>query len=316
MTSPWLASGFAPSAVPSSAKASSSPGRNADARNTAAWVPAHPLSSACSTKRLVSSTQVASRTTPARRKSSQDARAASAAALSRTPRPCADISTRQPAPSAIAVVASREPASATITSRTMPAAAPETNAASVGNSARSLSCVAITTLSMIRCPSSAPDTAFIYRPAPRAEKEPPRFRSPAEPPVGLPPLHAAEQGLCSCFVRCPKLGSSHGSLVCSRQTPAGAHVLLAQPPCAGGRLCPPSFTLAGGDREAASRRRRPRYAGRGRGRGRRRSPPRPGRAVERHRPLRAARSRRLRRRLAKFRGAAAVQDLGDHRLHP
>src|SRR5215467_8771096 len=139
---------------------------------------------------------------------------------------------------------------------------------------------------MIPCPSSAPDTVLIYRLAPRAEKDRRSF--------GLPPLRVAEQGLCSCFVRCPKLGLSHGSLVRSRQTPAGAHVLLAQPPCAGGRLCPPSFILAGGDREAASPRRRPRYAGRGRGRGRRRSPPRPGRAVERHRPLRAARSRRLR----------------------
>src|SRR5262245_24073143 len=245
-------------------------------------------------KRLVSSPQVASRTTPGRRKSSQDARAVSAAALSRAPRPCADTSTRQPAPSAIAVVASREPASATITSRTMPAAAPETNAASVGNSARSLSCVAITTLSMIPCPSSAPDTAFIYRLAPARGKGAAPISVPPLTASGLSPLHAAEQGLCSCFVRYPKLGSPHGSLVRSRQTPAGADVLLAQPPCAGGRLCPPSFTLAGGDREAASRRRRPRYAGRGRGRGRRRSPPRSGRAVERHRPLRAARSRRLR----------------------
>src|SRR5258708_30877913 len=232
MTSPWLASGFAPSAVPSSAKALSSPGRNADARNTAAWVPAQPCSSACSTKRRVSSTQVASRTTPGRRKSSQDARAASAAALSRAPRPCADTSTRQPAPSAIAAVASREPASATITSRTMPAAAPETNAASVGNRAQSLLCVAITTLRMTPCPSSAPDTAFIYRLAPHAEDELTLFRFSIEPPVGLSPLHAAEQGLCSCSVQYPKLGSSHPSLVCSRQTPPRAHLLLAQPPCA------------------------------------------------------------------------------------
>src|SRR6266446_9819060 len=104
--------------------------------------------------------------------------------------------------------------------------------------------------------------ALIYRLAPRAEKEPSLFPFPLSRQSACLPLHAAEQGLCSCFVRYPKLGSSHGSLVCSRQTPAGAHVLLAQPPCAGGRLCPPSFTpaggdretLAGGDREAASRR--------------------------------------------------------------
>jgi hypothetical protein len=86
----------------------------------------------------------------------QPRRARDAAALSRAPRPCADTSTRQPAPSAIAAVASREPASATITSRTMPAAAPETNAASVGNSARSLLCVAITTLSMTDVPQARP----------------------------------------------------------------------------------------------------------------------------------------------------------------
>src|ERR1700745_1177503 len=106
-----------------------------------------------------------------------------------------------------------------------------------------------------RCPSSAPDTALIYR-RPRAEKN--------RPSLGLPPLHAVAQGICSCFVRSPKLGSSHGSLVCSRQTPARAHVLLAQPPCAGGRPCPPSFTPVGGARAGASpRRRRSRCAGGG-----------------------------------------------------
>src|SRR3984893_7736321 len=147
--------------------------------------------------------------------------------------------------------------------------------------------------------------ALIYRLAPRAEKEPPLFRFPLSRQSACLPLHAAERGLCSCFVRYPKLGSPHGSLVRSRQTPAGAHVLLAQPPCAGGGLAPPAFPRAVGDREAASRRRRPRYGGRGRGRGRRRSPPRPGRAVERPRPLRAAPSRRLRCWLAAFPGGAA-----------
>src|SRR5260370_32295798 len=255
MTSPWLASGFAPSAVPSSAKAASSPGRNADARNTAAWVPAQPCSSACSTKRRVSSTQVASRTTPGRRKSSQAARAASAAALSRAPRPCADTSTREPAPSAIAVVASREPASATITSRTMPAAAPETNAASVGNSPRSLLCVAITTLSMIPCPSKRARHGPYLSPGPaRGKRSRPSFGPPLSRQSACLPLHAAEQGLCSCFVRYLKLGSSHGSLVCIRQTPPGAHVLLAQPPCAGGLLCPPALLPARRDPPAAPRR--------------------------------------------------------------
>src|SRR5260221_650220 len=87
MTSPWLASGFAPSAVPSSAKASSSPGRNADARNTAAWVPAQPCSSACSTKRRVLSTPGAPRKTPPPRKTSPHTRAAAAPPLRRAPQP-------------------------------------------------------------------------------------------------------------------------------------------------------------------------------------------------------------------------------------
>src|SRR5262245_9775289 len=76
--------------------------------------------------------------------------------LEAAPRVCAEVSRRQPAPSAIAAVASREPASATITSRTTPAAAPATSAANVGSSARSLSCVAITTLSMSPCPQGTP----------------------------------------------------------------------------------------------------------------------------------------------------------------
>src|SRR5262249_57135369 len=108
---------------------------------------------------------------------------------------------------------------------------------------------------------------------------------PAARPVGLPLLLPVECPLCSCFVRCPRLGPPHGSLVRSRQPPAGAHVLLAQPPCAGGRLCPPASAVAG-KREAASRRRRPRWAGRGRGRGRRPSPPPPRGAVERRPPFR------------------------------
>src|SRR5262249_15193915 len=67
------------------------------------------------------------------------------------------------------------------------------------------------------------------------------------PPTGLHdvsslvprnPLRAHGSPLCSCFVRRPALGSFNGSLVRSRQTPAGARVLLAQPPCAGGRFCP------------------------------------------------------------------------------
>src|SRR5262249_13858989 len=174
---------------------------------------------------------------------------------SRAARACADTSPRQPAPSAIAVVASREPASATITSRTMPAAAPETNAASVGSSVRSLSCVAITTLSMTLCPSSAPNTALIYRLAPRAEKEPPLSRPPAQPQTTRP-SHAAARSLCSCFVPPRKLAPPHAPLVPTRQPPAGAYVLLAQPPCAGGRLCPAACAVAG-QREAASRRRRP-----------------------------------------------------------
>src|SRR5258707_2842693 len=93
---------------------------------------------------------------------------------------------------------------------------------------------------------------LIYRLAPRAEKEPSLFPFPLSRQSACLPLHAAEQGLCSCFVRYLKLGSSHGSLVCSRQTPAGAHVLLAQPPSAGGRPCPPAFRPPGGDPEAAA----------------------------------------------------------------
>src|SRR5262245_43706562 len=103
-------------------------------------------------KRWVSPIQVASGTVPGTRKRSHGTRAVAAADLRRTPRPCAEVTTRQPAPSAIAAVASREPASATITSRTTPAAAPATSAASVGSSARSLSCVAMTTLSMTDLP--------------------------------------------------------------------------------------------------------------------------------------------------------------------
>ena len=56
-------------------------------------------------------------------------------------------------------------------------------------------------------------------------------------------------------------------------------------------------------------------AGRCRGRGRRRTPPRPRRAVECLRALRAAGAHRLRRRLADVRGIAAVQDHGDDRFH-
>src|SRR5262249_58487864 len=60
----------------------------------------------------------------------------------------------------------------------------------------------------------------------------------------LAPLRADHWRLCSCFVRPLALGLSHGSLVRSRQTPAGAHALLARPPSAGGRVCAPSAVSA------------------------------------------------------------------------
>src|SRR5262249_58956706 len=82
------------------------------------------------------------------------------------------------------------------------------------------------------------------------------------PPTGLHdvsslvprnPLRAHGSPLCSCFVRRPALGSFNGSLVRSRQTPAGARVLLAQPPCAGGRFCPPRCAVTRGGHQGPSR---------------------------------------------------------------
>src|SRR5215510_824062 len=98
----------------------------------------------------------------------------------------------------------------------------------------------------------------MYRPAALGEKEPLGFEShnsaePGAPPTRLhecfsfappAPLRADHWRLCSCFVRPLALGSSHGSLVRSRQTPAGAHALLARSPCAGGRFCAPSAVSA------------------------------------------------------------------------
>src|SRR5262249_57193097 len=154
----------------------------------------------------------------------------------------------------------------------MPAAAPCTSAARVGNSAGSLSCVAITTLSMGPFSLKRAPTRLLCIAWPRVRKRECCWRRGSQlgPPTGLHdvsslvprnPLRAHGSPLCSCFVRRPALGSFHGSLVRSRQTPAGARVLLAQPPCAGGRLFPPRCAPPRGEHEGASRRRRPRCPG-------------------------------------------------------
>ena len=75
-------------------------------------------------------------------------RALFAAAARRTPSGSDDAKNRQPATSATPAVSSREPPSATITSRTIPAVAPGTSAASVGTSGRSESLVGMITLNM------------------------------------------------------------------------------------------------------------------------------------------------------------------------
>src|SRR5262249_57673283 len=115
-----------------------------------------------------------------------------------------------------------------------------------------------------------------YRPAALGEKGRPlgfRFHNSAERAgrrlactIASAPRPLACRSLAIMFLFCSPLavGSSHGSLVRSRQTPARAHALLARPPCAGGRFCAPSAVSAAREVEAASSRRRPR-----------RPPPRP-----------------------------------------
>src|SRR5262245_11272866 len=117
-------------------------------RNTAAGASIAPCASAPCTKRPTSSTQVASRTTPGRRYRTQDARALAVASRSRAPSGPCESMISQPAISATSRVPSRDPPSATMTSRTVPAAAPATRVARVGTSARSQSSVAMMTLSI------------------------------------------------------------------------------------------------------------------------------------------------------------------------
>ena len=90
---------------------------------------------------------------PGSRNSSHGARAIGGAALSRAPRGPGDISSRQPAASATSRGRVARAGVGNENFRTHPATAPGTSAASVGNSVRSLSCVAITTLSIGTIPS-------------------------------------------------------------------------------------------------------------------------------------------------------------------
>src|SRR5215813_4475424 len=259
-------------------------GRNTAARSSPAEA------SVCCTKRVTSSIQPASGTTPGLRNRSHGARAAFAADLRRSPSGAVSVTNRQPATSATFAVASVEPPSATITSRTIPAKAPGTSAASVGTSKTSDSCVAITTLIMDW--------------APHADYWPPYRVAVAANPTTCGGVNPTLE--CSCFVPIFWLGNCHGSPVLSPPTPAGI------PLCPGRRFCAPRPAGIG---KSPPSRGRPRPTPRRRGRRPCRIPARSRRAIKRFRALRAAGADRLRRRLAEPRRPAAVQDYGHDRRH-
>ena len=126
-----------------------------------------------------------------------------------------------------------------------------------------------------------------------------------------PPLRVTTRPLCSCFVRkTERVGKADGSIFRSRQTPAGAKALRA-----GGRLC-----AQRGEPPPVAQGRRAAVIDLG-------APPNDEVAVDKSAAAVAAPNRThpaatspgaggFRRRLARFRGIAAVQDQGDHRFDP
>ena len=124
------------------------PPESGEGRNTAARFPVASCNSACSQKRAHSSTQPELSTTPGRRNISHGARACVTATRSLCAKGACWTKHSQPATSATSAVASFEPPSAMITSRTLPAAAPDTNDARVGTSGRSLFNVPMMTLNI------------------------------------------------------------------------------------------------------------------------------------------------------------------------